>query len=168
VHQSVLAREECEGVMRGATGGQRKGRNEVQNEGNWTDDRTRPRQNGQEGGMSSVGKEAKDIRRLPSPPCTCRVVNCVCVWGGRRVVVYVMNQPHIKGVGSAVLRVKVGSSHTRGRGSQPKRWQTPPEESSTVIGWGSGVQIRSCFRDDPPNVRRTHTVTWEAFWPLIG
>ena len=27
-HQSMLAREECEGVTRGATGGQRRGRNE--------------------------------------------------------------------------------------------------------------------------------------------
>jgi hypothetical protein len=38
----------------------------------------RPRQNGQEGEMCSVGKEADDLRRLPSPSCTYRVVNCVC------------------------------------------------------------------------------------------
>jgi hypothetical protein len=78
------------------------------------------------------------------------------------------SQPHIKGVGSAVLRLKVGLSHTRGRGSQPKRWQTPPEESSAVIGRGSGCPIRRIFRDNPPNVRRECMVTWEVCWPLIG
>ena len=33
-HQSMLAREECEGVTRGATGGQRRGRNEYRRTGN--------------------------------------------------------------------------------------------------------------------------------------
>ena len=32
-HQPVLAREECEEVMRGATGGQRRGRNECRTRG---------------------------------------------------------------------------------------------------------------------------------------
>jgi hypothetical protein len=66
----------------------------VQTDGEWErGDRgqRRPRQNGQEGEMCSVGKEAKDLRRLPSPPYTYRVANCVlCVWRGRRVVVPVM------------------------------------------------------------------------------
>ena len=34
VHQSILAREECEGVTRGATGGQRRGRNACRRTGN--------------------------------------------------------------------------------------------------------------------------------------
>jgi hypothetical protein len=53
----------------------------VQTDGEWErGDRgqRRQRQNGQEGEMCSVGKEAKDLRRLPSPPCTCRVASFVC------------------------------------------------------------------------------------------
>jgi hypothetical protein len=44
----------------------------VQTDGEWErGDRgqRRQRQNGQAGEMCSVGKEAKDLRRLPSPPC---------------------------------------------------------------------------------------------------
>jgi hypothetical protein len=35
------------------------------------------------------------------------------------------SEPHIQGVEMAVLRLKVGLSHTRGRGFHSKRWKTP-------------------------------------------
>ena len=35
------------------------------------------------------------------------------------------SEPRIKGFEMAVLRLKVGLSHTGGRGFRPKRWQTP-------------------------------------------
>ena len=35
------------------------------------------------------------------------------------------SEPRIKGFEMAVLRLKVGLSHTRGWGFHPKRWQTP-------------------------------------------
>ena len=53
-------------------------------------------------------------------------------------------------------------------GSHPKRWQTPAGTVPRAIGRGPGYPIRSIFRDNPPNVRRAYTVTWEICWPLIG
>ena len=49
-HQSTLAREECEGVTRGATGGQRRGRNECRTRGmgRTRNDRSRVRDKGDE------------------------------------------------------------------------------------------------------------------------
>jgi hypothetical protein len=38
--------------------------------------------------------------------------------------------PHIKGVGSADLRLEAGSSHTRSRGPHPKGWQTAWDAAS--------------------------------------
>ena len=40
--------------------------------------------------------------------------------------------------------------------------------ASAAICRGSGYPIRSCFRDNPPNVRRACKVTWEVCWPLVG
>jgi hypothetical protein len=49
-HQSTLAREECERVTRGATGGQRRGRNECRTRGvgRTRNDRSRVRDKGDE------------------------------------------------------------------------------------------------------------------------
>jgi hypothetical protein len=84
VRQVWSEREEREKVMGGATGGQRRGRMEGRRARRDQERRrgVRPRQNGREGEICSVKKEAKELRRPVSPPCTCRVVNCVCVVGG--------------------------------------------------------------------------------------
>jgi hypothetical protein len=56
VHQSMLAREEYEGVMRGATGGQRRGRNECRREENRADEG----RNGRD--RDRTGKRGKCVR----------------------------------------------------------------------------------------------------------
>ena len=50
MHQSMSEREECEGVTRGATGGQRRGRNECRTRGmgRTRNDRSRVRDKGDE------------------------------------------------------------------------------------------------------------------------
>ena len=90
-HQSILAREECEGVTRGATGGQRRGRNEHRTRGmgrargKWTETETE-----RTSGGNVFGGEGSE--RSPSSLLTTLHVQSgkLCVWGGRRVVVYVM------------------------------------------------------------------------------
>ena len=91
VHQSILAREECEGVTRGATGGQRRGRNEYRTRGmgrtrgKWTETETE-----RTSGGNVFGGEGSE--RSPSSLLTTLHVQSgqLCVWRGRRVVVHVM------------------------------------------------------------------------------
>jgi hypothetical protein len=80
VCQVICERGDREGVTGRATGGQRRGRMEGDGSEGTRERRrrARPRQNGREGKMCSVKKEAKELRRPTSPPCTCRLVNCVC------------------------------------------------------------------------------------------
>jgi hypothetical protein len=82
-----LARGECEGVMRGATGEQRSDAISTEKhdapppQGIGTDegtDKSRQRQRRRVEKNCSVEKEAKELCRLTSPPCACRVANCVC------------------------------------------------------------------------------------------
>jgi hypothetical protein len=61
----------------------------------------------------------------------------------------------------AVLRLKVGLSHTKGRGSQPKRWQTPPEEHSQVTDLAEVPDIQQfevVFEVTHPMPARYHVV----------
>ena len=81
VRQMVSEREECEGVTGGATGGQRRGRMEDQKGGPGGRDRRaeeRPRQNGQEGKVCSVKKEAKETLHLHLYVQSGQLANCVC------------------------------------------------------------------------------------------
>ena len=69
----IVEREEREGVTKGATGRQGRGRMEGRRARREGRDRTDKR-----GKCVAVKKEAKELRHPASPLCACRAVNCVC------------------------------------------------------------------------------------------
>jgi hypothetical protein len=88
VCQVICEREEREGVTGGATGRQRRGRMEGKTRGmGRTRDETETERTR---GKNVFGGEGS--KRSPSSPLTTLHVQSgqLCVWGGRRVVVYVM------------------------------------------------------------------------------
>jgi hypothetical protein len=73
--------------------------------------------------------------------------------------------PHEKGVAPSVDYRVFGAGVLFQSGGERR---TSPGAAPQYMGRGSGYQIRSIFRDNPPDVRRVYIVTWEACWPPIG